>query len=242
MQQLILNLEALKPVSLETFVTGRNAEATALLAALAEAQGAGRIATLDLDRRFLYLWGESGAGKSHLLHALAALPGTRLLPGAVATTAATAAEADAAFTFDPTIGLYLLDDCDRLTPAEQIAAFGLFNQVREHGAALVACGALPPAQLALREDLRTRLGWGLIYHLHELTDAEKIEALTRAADARALVLSAGVLPYLITHFQRDMRSLSALLDALDRYSLETQRPITLPLLRSLLQRQGEPLA
>lgn len=69
-----------------------------------------------------------------------------------------------------------------------------------------------------------------------------VEALTLAADARAMALSPGVLPYLITHFQRDMRSLSAMLDALDRYSLETQRPITLPLLRNLLQREGEPPA
>ena len=106
----------------------------------------------------------------------------------------------------------------------------------------MASGALPPAQLALREDLRTRLGWGLIYHLHELSDDEKIDALTRNAEQRALRLSHGVLPYLTTHFQRDMRSLSAMLDALDRYSLETQRPITLPLLRSLLQLEGEPPA
>ncbi|MES2831492.1 MAG: DnaA regulatory inactivator Hda [Pseudomonadota bacterium] len=239
MQQLILNLEALKPASLETFVTGRNAEAAALLKTLANAQGTKGVRTLALDQRFVYLWGESGAGKTHLLQAMAALPGTRLL---ACKPDMTEAECDAAFAFDPTIQLYLIDDCDRLVPAAQIAAFGLYNQVREHGAALVACGALPPTQLALREDLRTRLGWGLIYHLHELTDDEKIEALGRAAQSRALVLSAGVLPYLITHFQRDMRSLSALLDALDRYSLETQRPITLPLLRSLLQRQGEPLA
>jgi DnaA family protein len=94
----------------------------------------------------------------------------------------------------------------------------------------------------LREDLRTRLGWGLIYQLHGLTDEEKIAALGRAAHARGISLSAGVLPYLITHFRRDMQSLSAMLDALDQYSLETQRPITLPLLRSLLQLEGEPKA
>ncbi len=239
MQQLILNLEALKPASLETFVTGRNAELTALLATLCAAQRACRVSTLEQDQRFLYIWGDSGAGKSHLLHALAALPGTLLLPSGRDLAEA---ETDSAYVFDPGIGIYLIDDCDQLTPSAQIAAFGLFNQAREHGAALVACGALPPANLVLREDLRTRLGWGLIYRLHELSDNEKIEALTRAAEARALTLSPGVLPYLITHFQRDMRSLSAMLDALDRYSLETQRPITLPLLRSLLQRQGEPLA
>ncbi len=236
MRQLLLNLEAPKPPTLATFVTGRNAEVTSLLAALEAAHAAG--SALDLGRRFIYLWGDSAAGKSHLLQALAAAPGSRLIAGA----ASGQAPVDATFAFDPAIGLYLIDDCDRLDPAAQIAAFALFNQVRDNGGALVASGALPPAQLALREDLRTRLGWGLIYRLHELTDDEKIAALTRSAGDRALRLSPGVLPYLMTHFQRDMRSLSAMLDALDRYSLETQRPITLPLLRSLLQREGEPPA
>jgi DnaA family protein len=87
--------------------------------------------------------------------------------------------------------------------------------------------------------LRTRLGWGLIYQVHELTDDEKIAALSQRALARGLTLSSGVLPYLITHFRRDMRSLSATLDALDRYSLETKRAITLPLLRDLLLHEPE---
>ena len=89
--------------------------------------------------------------------------------------------------------------------------------------------------MPIREDLRTRLGWGLVYQVHGLSDEEKIDALSKSALARGLSLSPGVLPYLLTHFRRDMQSLSAMLDALDRYSLETQRPITMPLLRELLQ-------
>ena len=237
MRQLLLNLEAAKPPSLESFVTGRNAEVTARLRTLLRAQESGP--PVGLDERFVYLWGEAGSGKTHLLQALADAPAARAINHAGLPDEAAI---EAAFAFDPAIRLYLLDDCETLTAAAQIAAFALFNQVRDNGAALVAAGALPPADLVLREDLRTRLGWGLVYRLHELSDAEKIEALTRAAEDRALVLSPGVLPYLITHLQRDMRSLSAMLDALDRYSLETQRPITLPLLRSLLQLEGEPPA
>jgi DnaA family protein len=131
--------------------------------------------------------------------------------------------------------MYLLDDCDRLSEEHQIAAFGLYNQVREAGRTWVASAHQAPAQLKLREDLRTRLGWGLIYELHGLSDEEKLDALSKSAESRGLSLSPGVLPYLLTHFRRDMPSLSAMLDALDRYSLETQRPITLPLLRELLQ-------
>jgi DnaA family protein len=83
------------------------------------------------------------------------------------------------------------------------------------------------------------MGWGLVYQVQGLSDDQKIAALTTAAEARGLTLSASVLPYLLSHFKRDMRSLSTMLDALDQYSLETQRPVTLPLLRDLLL-QGNP--
>lgn len=224
MKQLLLDLGAEKPQTLDSFVTGQNEELLQLL----------RLFSRHVDRapgdRFVYLWGESGAGKSHLLRALAATPNSRYIaPGAAKDT----------FSYEAQTTLYLIDDCEQLAPQSQIGAFNLFNQVRENGGLLVTAGNLPPARLALREDLRTRLGWGLIYQLHGLTDDEKIAALNQAAQARGLTLSPGVLPYLITHSRRDMQSLSAMLDALDQYSLETQRPITLPLLRSLLQLEAK---
>lgn len=225
MRQLTLNLGAEKPQTLDSFVVGNNAELLQLLR-----QFAGR-AGIKAGERFVYLWGEAGAGKTHLLHALAAQGDARYIPAG--------ANADD-YLFDHGIKLYLVDDCERLSPELQIAVFNLFNQVRENDALLVTAGDKPPAGLVLREDLRTRLGWGLIYQVHGLTDEEKIAALNQAALARGITVSPGVLPYLITHFRRDMRSLSAMLDALDQYSLETQRPITLPLLRSLLQLEGEP--
>lgn len=221
---MLLDLVAEKPQTLDSFVIGQNEELLQRLRLIARGG-------IDAPHeRFVYLWGESGAGKTHLLQALALTPNARYIPSN--------ADADT-FQFAPGVTLYLLDDCDKLPPGSQIAAFALFNQAREHGAALIGAGAHPPAGLDLREDLRTRLGWGLIYQLRGLTDDEKIAALNHSAQARGMVLSPGVLPYLITHFRRDMRSLSAMLDTLDQYSLETQRPITLPLLRTLLQIEGE---
>ena len=225
MRQMLLDLGAEKPQTLDTFVVGQNAELAQLLRQFA-AYSAGMP-----KERFVYLWGEAGAGKSHLLNALATAPRARYIP---------AGAGEDAYLFDENTTLYLMDDCQQLSPEAQISAFALFNQVRENGGLLVSAGDKPPAGLELREDLRTRLGWGLIYQVHGLTDEEKIAALTQAALARGITLSPGVLLYLITHFRRDMRSLSAMLDALDQYSLETQRPITLPLLRSLLQLEGEP--
>lgn len=219
MRQLLLDISGDRPQNFSTFVTGQNQELLSLLQEIAAGT------TVDLDRRFVYLWGESGSGKTHLLRALAEqcgglvlgpdTPVEEFLPSAAEVTA--------------------IDDCDRLTPAQQIAAFALFNQVREQGGVLVTAGSAAPAALRLREDLRTRLGWGLVYHVQGLTDAEKLDALERAAQARGFQLSPGVLPWLITHFRRDMASLSAVLESLDRYSLETQRPVTLPLLKQLLE-------
>ena len=216
MKQLVLDLGADQAQSLDSFEVGQNAELAHLMH-----QFAGR----SSREHFAYLWGEAAAGKTHLLHALAATPGSRYI-GAGAP--------DAAFTYAPEVSLYLLDDCAKLSPEAQIEAFALFNQIRENGAYMVSAGPVPPKVLPVREDLRTRMGWGLVYQIHGLSDDEKIAALTHAADARGLTLSASVLPYLLSHFRRDMRSLSTMLDALDQYSLETQRPVTLPLLRDLL--------
>jgi len=224
MRQMPLDLSAGEPQTLESFVVGANVELTQHLRHLANCTNS------SLNENFTYLWGDAGAGKTHLLQAMATLPATRYI----------AADAGAdAFEFLPGQHVYLLDDCDKLSNDAQISAFALFNQVRENNGVMIAAGSVAPAVLGVREDLRTRLGWGLIYQVHELTDAEKIAALNQRALARGLTLSSGVLPYLITHFRRDMRSLSAMLDALDHYSLETKRAITLPLLRDLLQQERE---
>lgn len=229
MQQLILDLSAAQTPDFDSFVLGSNAESLHRLRTMADSYNGHSVPP---DDRFVYLWGESGVGKSHLLRALARATDGRYI-------GATAASHD--FDYHPATAVYLIDDCEQLSAANQIDAFNLFNQIRERGGALVSAGSVAPTQLLVREDLRTRLGWGLIYQIHGLSDEEKVNALTQAAAARGMILSPGVLPYLITHFRRDMQSLSALLNALDHYSLETQRPITLPLLRDLLQTQERTL-
>lgn len=222
MRQLILDLDAPKLPTLATYVVGQNAELAQLLGLFSQ-----RI-TSQYGERSVYIWGQAGAGKTHLLHALADQPDSRYIP---------ASAPESAFDFDSSTSLYLLDDCDQLSRLNQIAAFNLFNEARARGAFLVAAGNHPPMILNVRDDLRTRFGWGLIYQLHELTDEDKIDALERAAQLRGIQISTGVLPYLITHYPRDMSSLMDMLDQLDHYSLVTKRPITLPLLRELMLQQ-----
>jgi len=221
MKQLVLDLGAEPVHTLESFEVGRNAEAAALMRQFADRSS---------REHFAYLWGEMGSGKSHLLKALATTERARYIsPFSI----------ESEFVYSPDVDLYLLDDCEKLSPVAQIDAFALFNEIRANNAFMVSSGAVAPAVLPVREDLRTRMGWGLIYQIHGLTDEEKSAALAAAAAARGLTLSAGVIPYLLSHFQRDMRSLSTILDSLDQYSLETQRPITLPLLREWLQAEAK---
>lgn len=217
MKQLILDLETAAAPSLANFAIGPNHE---LLHALQQFEDG------TSGEHFLYLWGAAATGKSHLLQALAQQPGTRYISASTAKARH--------LLYEPGTTLYLLDDCERLNPERQIDAFALFNQIRENAGFLVSSAQMPPATLPVREDLRTRMGWGLIYQLHALTDADKIHALQQIAVTRGCNLSPAVLPWLITHYRRDMRSLTAVLDALGHYSIQTQRPMTLPLLRELL--------
>ena len=208
-----LTLDLVRPLtpSLDNFVVGRNAEALAGLRAVALGQTVGLV----------YLWGESGSGRSHLLTALA---------GARPALLSTADEPVPEFA-DPA-GLYLVDDVDARDAPSQQRVFVLMNEVRAHpGAALVTTGGAPPAQLALREDVRTRLAWGLVYQVHALSDAEKARALEEHARSRGLALSPDVTAYLLNHMPRDMRTLVAILDALDGYALAAKRSITVPLVR-----------
>ncbi|MCL1886490.1 MAG: DnaA regulatory inactivator Hda [Betaproteobacteria bacterium] len=218
MQQLLLDISTQKIPSFETFVTGKNEEPIQFLH---------RFARRESSEHFIYLWGDHAVGKTHLLKALAQYHPARYIDAASGNTN---------FLYDPQITLYLLDNCDKLSPEKQIDAFHLFNAVRENNAFLVTTGAIAPALLPVRDDLRSRMSWGLAYRIQGLTDEEKIEALKKMAQERGFTLAQDVLPYLITHYPRDMHSLSVVLDALDHYSMQTKRAITLPLLREMMQK------
>jgi len=200
MQQLPLAISPRPQPAFDNFVPGPNAEALARVRQLAAG---------TLGERIVYLWGEAGSGRSHLLGA--------------------AAHANPA--------LVLADDVERLRAAEQHALFVAINEAREGGPAVLAAGDQPPAQLALRADLKSRLAWGLVYQLAPLSDADKARHLKALAAGRGLLLSDDVTSYLLTRLPRDMSSLAAVMEVLDRYSLMRQRALTLPLVREALAQE-----
>lgn len=130
--------------------------------------------------------------------------------------------------------LLCFDDAQKLSAVAQEQLFDAYNQAKLDGVQLVVTGDRAPRLLPLREDLRTRLGAGLVYELQPLSDEEKRQALLAAAQARSMPLNKEVLDYVLTHRSRDMRSLMALLNALDHYSLVNKRLVTLPLLKEIL--------
>jgi DnaA-homolog protein len=206
----------------ETFVTGANGAAVTHLRALASQAGAP-----------VYLWGGSGSGKTHLLRALAHAVHER--GGRVAWF-----DADRALPWDSEdAALIVLDACDAFDAERQQAAFALF--VQSQAGQIAAAGTLPPVDLPLRDDLRTRLAWGHVFALEPLGEADARAALRREADRRGVFLSDEVMGYLLSRFSRDLKHLMALLDRLDAFALAEQRAITVPLLRKLFEEGGNAL-
>jgi DnaA-homolog protein len=227
MRQLAFELSAAPAPSFDNFVEGRNAESFA--AVRAAAAGAAR-------EQFLYLWGPKGSGKSHLLEATAGELKERGWPVALVRNEAQLLALDSGVAG----AALIVDDVHLLSAPAQAELFKLHNALRESGGLFVAAGIAPPAGLPLRADLLTRLGWGLVYQLHPLSDEEMASALAEHARRRAFPLAREVISYVLTRQRRDLPHLISLVDALDRYSLETKRPVTVPLVRELLAQGSEP--
>jgi len=180
----------------------------------------------------MLLWGPPGAGKTHLLRAAVTHGREAGREGEFFGHPETIGEQDTL----PLDGVIAIDGIDLADEATSARIFSLFNAVKEAGGTLLAASRTPLAALSVREDLRTRLGWGLVYEVFPLSDEDKPEALAAYARKRGFGLSAEVIEYLLRHARRDMASLVCLLAALDRFSLSAKRPITVPLLREWLQR------
>jgi DnaA family protein len=209
--------------SFENFLPGANGLALTHLLALSA--GAAPV----------YLWGPAGSGKTHLLRALA-----QRLAQHGGRAGWFSAEAIAPWEFDERWSTIVIDACDTLGAEQQQAAFALFVEAATHGTVVVAAGRVPPVDLPLREDLRTRLGWGHVFGMLPLTENETRSALRREADRRGVFLSDEVMDYLLTRFERDLKHLMALLERLDQFSLANKRAITVPMLKQMLAEEGGP--
>lgn len=219
MNQLLLDITPDWWPTFDNFVAGGNGE---LLSVLHQALSG------ESTERCIYIWGPDGSGKSHLLQAC--------------VSAAQNAHQDAIYAqgIVPELAeMAAVDDVELLDDAAQIELFNLYNRIRDTGGMLLVSGRQSQQHLALRPDLRTRLGWGLVYQVQGLSDEEKAQALTRHARERGFMLASEITQYLLRHGRRDLPSLLAVLDALDEHSLRLHRAPSVPLLKEVMQQELE---
>jgi DnaA family protein len=211
----------------DEYYPGGNAEAVEHL----------RRAALGDAEPLIFLWGEAGVGKTHLLHAccreahraglyVSYLPlrlvrdfGGEILDG-----------------LDDQ-DLVCLDDLDAVVgdAAWEQALFNLFNRLREVGGRLIVTAATPPDGMAiLLPDLKTRLAWGLTLMLRPLADADKLSALSLRARQLGLDVPPAVGRFLLSNYRRDLPGLLALVEQLDSATLAAKRKLTIPFLKTFL--------
>jgi DnaA family protein len=221
MKQIPLAMGLEQARTFENFLSGSNAATVAHLLALRPTAPP------------VYLWGVRGSGKTHLLQAVAHRAQER-----GESTAWFSAESAPPWHSTEHCDWLVFDDCGAFDEAQQHAAFSLFVDASSRGAVVLAAGDVPPVDLAVREDLRTRLGWGHVFALEPLSEPEVRAALRRESDRRGTFLSDEVMDYLLRRFARDLKHLMAQLDRLDEFSLSTKRAITVPLLKQMLAEEG----
>ncbi len=227
MKQLALDIGLASTATLDNFFAGPNAAALNHL----------RLWTVSRHRSPVpsYLWGEHGSGKTHLLHGV---------HHALKEQGDQVGWLDAHSWNPPPFHdewtVVLMDDVHLYSLEQQHTAFNWFVNATTPSTGfaprwVLAAGAVPPADLQLRDDLRSRLGWGHIHALRVLDESERQAVLRQEADARGLFLSDEVMAYVLKRFSRDLGSLMQLLEHLDHYALQTQRALTIPLVRAMLE-------
>lgn len=218
MQQLLLDVFTPPRPSLGNFLVGQNAQLLHELKALRSGKP---------TSPFIYLYGPSGCGKTHLLRSVAGMLNIPLIQG------------NARFVFKPVQAPLLMDNIEELTPFSQVQLFNAFNSAMadQLPPAIVLASPHPPSELPVRADLRTRIEAGLCLRVQPLSDEEKHQALHTVAQSRGLQLSEELIDYALRYFQRDMGSLMAVMDSLDRFSLEQQKPVSVNLLRHWMKRR-----
>tara|TARA_B110000503_G_C7090601_1_gene389238 strand:+ start:471 stop:1175 length:705 start_codon:yes stop_codon:yes gene_type:complete len=179
----------------------------------------------------IYLWGDAASGKTHLLKAIKKaleVQGERL--GWIDVKTESFPE------YDESWSVILLDDIHKFTTMQQQLAFNWFINAQTHQISVISSGAVPPADLTLRDDLKSRLGWGHIFQLHLLDDVQRRIVLKHEAEMRGVTLSEEVLDFILRRFSRDLGSLMELLKLIDGYALQTQRAISIPLIKSMMDK------
>jgi len=178
----------------------------------------------------IYLWGPSAVGKTHIL--IATIKKFLNLNKEVIDLSFI----DHNDTFDlGSIDLFFLDDIERADDKIQNNLFNIFNMSENENATILITGSLPPNQMSLRPDLRTRLAQCLVLNLKELEDEEKKDVLLKRSYFMGINLKLEIIDYLLKNYNRNMHELIKLIEKIDKESIIQKKRITIPFIKSYLE-------
>lgn len=188
------------------------------------------------DKDFIYLWGNEGSGKTHLLLASISHSSQRSLYLPLSELVKTDASPEILESVEQ-LDLVCIDDLDAVTEHTewQEALFHCFNRLQHSGCRLIVAATHNPASIGFSlADLRSRMATAVVYQLEPLDDEGKKHALVMQANARGLELPDDVALYLLRHHSRDIHVLMTVLNQLDNASMVSKRRLTIPFVRQVL--------
>ena len=194
----------------------------------------------DNGERLIFIWGQSGLGKSHLLQACCQQTQSQQLSSFYFSLLPLELPDPALLTGLDNFDIVCFDNIEHIAgnPDWELAFFNFFNLHRDQGHALILSASCPPNEIAIQlPDLKTRLNWGLTLKIQPLSDNDRISALIFKADQMGFEISPKAGRFLLTHYDRDLSSLWALLKKLDTASLAAKRKLTIPFLKQILSEE-----
>lgn len=228
--QLPLGIQLRETATLDSLVAGDNAQILAAITALAHGE----------QPINLYLWGPQGLGKSHMLQAVSRCVARTGRRSAYLPLVDIRDQPTSVLQGLAELDVLCLDDVQAIAGERhwEEALVGLFDQCRFAGCSILAAANKQAYDLDLSlKDLSSRLSWGAVYGLRDLSDTQKCEVLCKRATLRGLHMPKDVAEFLLRRFSRDLPTLLTLLDRLDHASLAAQRRLTIPFVKQALARE-----
>jgi DnaA family protein len=223
MTQLAFSFLLDNPVELNDFVGVNNQQVVTYIQQLLTKQ----------KKAVIYVYGESGTGKTHLLQASYSMAFESSLLSAYIDCKQEIP--NTVFEDLHSLEWVCLDNIDNLNPTQQYALFDFYNQAQQNQLNLIISAQCPPSELNMLKDLQTRLSLATVFALEMLSDADKINILEQIMKRKNIQVKHSIYTYLFNYYSRDLTQVLAILERLECYSLEQKNKMSIPLLKTLLR-------